>query len=102
MRFLILTLALLFCTQAYGQNAANSTMPEGPRCWLGTASFSPGAKIRAGESVMVCTDKPEWVISGGDVAGCWYADDFYSPGAVVKGGTDDIVCQRSGEWSPRG
>jgi len=69
---------------------------EQPRCWFHSKSYSPGAMIRAGDQVAICTPEFTWEPKSGGSAGCWQDDKFYGAGSIM----DDQQCQNDGTWQP--
>lgn len=70
-------------------------------CLFVGESYSPGATIRAGNQVMVCTSDAVWELSESWAAGCFFGGDFYSVGSVNKGsakGDVRTVCLKDGTW----
>lgn len=93
MRMMLVTAAFLMVSNA--AFAQEQLAPEQPRCWLGSTSYSPGATVRAGEGVMLCTPSFAWETSKAAASGCVFEQRFYSTGAVHEGNE----CQPDGTWA---
>ncbi|WP_425416514.1 hypothetical protein [Oricola indica] len=71
------------------------------RCWMGSASFSPGVTVRAGNSIMVCTPESSWQNTDTWAAGCFSDGKFFSVGAMQSTDTQPPVilqCNQDGTW----
>ncbi len=79
---------------------AQSDMAFTPSCWFGNMSFSPGATVRAGESVMVCVDGTTWEATEKDASGCLFDGKFFSIGSVYafSAQAPQLQCLADGQW----
>ena len=96
-----LALFLLFVSTAPGAAQSVVIPPEQPRCWLGAMSYSPGATIRAGTTVMVCTSDFAWVPTEQEAAGCVHSGNFYGIGAIQNASSQQQIlseCRPDGTW----
>lgn len=93
MRMMLVTATFLMVSHA--AFAQEHVAPEQPRCWLGSTSYSPGATIRAGEGVMLCTPSFVWETSKAGASGCVFEQKFFNTGAVHEGNE----CQPDGTWA---
>lgn len=99
-RWLPVFLLLLVPLPVSAQETTNLPM-EQPRCWLGAMSYSPGATIRAGDEVMVCTTEFVWAPIEQRAAGCLHGGDFYGVGAVQNASSQQQIlseCRPDGTW----
>ena len=96
MRAIVIAVVLL-CIPASAQEAH-----EQDRCWFASESFTPGATIRAGETVMACQTDFTWATTTQNAAGCLLDGDVSSYGAIVEAGPADSnvksQCQLDGTW----
>ncbi|RWD66873.1 MAG: hypothetical protein EOS36_03915 [Mesorhizobium sp.] len=94
MRMMLVTAAFLMVSNA--AFAQEQVAPEQqPRCWLGSTSYSPGATVRAGEGVMLCTPSFVWETSKAAASGCVFEQKFFNTGAIHEGNE----CQPDGTWA---
>ncbi|TPI58646.1 hypothetical protein FJ417_18665 [Mesorhizobium sp. B3-1-7] len=93
MRMMVVIAA--FLTVSNAAFAQEQVAPEQPRCWLGSTSYSPGATVRAGEGVMLCTPAFVWETSKAAASGCVFEQKFFNTGAIHEGNE----CQPDGTWS---
>ncbi|MDX8500720.1 hypothetical protein RFM99_20150 [Mesorhizobium sp. VK4C] len=93
MRMMLVTAAFLMVSNA--AFAQEQVAPEQPRCWLGSTSYSPGATVRAGEGVMLCTPSFVWETSKAAASGCVFEQKFFNTGAIHEGNK----CQPDGTWA---
>jgi hypothetical protein len=95
-------LLLLFAAPAAGQEGSAATVQQ-PRCWLGGMGYSPGATIRAGNAVMVCTPEFGWAPTSAWASGCVLEGRQFSVGAKYNLGSGTqpvlIACTKDGIWS---
>lgn len=89
-------MALFFAAPGVGWAQQQEMAAPQPRCWLGSMSYSPGATVRAGDNVMLCTPAFAWEPATKSAAsGCIFKSEFYNSGAVVSGNE----CQPDGTWT---
>jgi len=81
---------------------AQSAAAPANACWMAGQAFSIGATVRAGASVMVCTEDGAWAAAGQTAAaGCFFDGAFYSSGArreVAGIPAIKTVCVQNGTW----
>jgi hypothetical protein len=97
---ILIALATLLSWPALAQAPAQP--PEQPRCWLGSTGYSPGATMRAGSAVLVCTPAFTWEPTMGPAGGCLHGGDFYSVGAIQNASNQQqrlTQCQPDGTWT---
>lgn len=94
--------AVLMGTLCYAPAGAQIVrVIEQERCWLGSLSFSPGATVRAGSQIMVCSSENAWEPTPEAASGCIFDGDFFGVGAVDNGPRQDaqrMFCRNDGVW----
>ena len=102
MKLMMMVPFLLAAQPVFAQDATQPFVAE-PRCWLGSASFSPGVVIRASNQRMQCTPEAVWINTEAWSAGCFRAGDFFSVGSVenVPNNEMTIECREDGTWIER-
>ncbi|RWD31161.1 DUF1496 domain-containing protein [Mesorhizobium sp.] len=80
--------------------AEDATVQAQPSCWLNGKSFSPGATIRAGDSVMICSQTFAWEKTTSDAAGCLLRGDLFGINvvAIEQDRATKNKCQPDGTW----
>ncbi len=100
MRSVLIIVLTIVSSSAFGEDVQNQA-PDN-RCWFGSASFTQGAPMRAGDQIFVCNSGGAWVESKTQAANCIYGDKFYTVGAAVDVGKQALIeCQPDGTWRVR-
>lgn len=94
MRSIISAVLVMASSAAIAQQAPL----EQQRCWLGGLGYSPGATVRASDSVMMCSPAFVWEATKASAWGCIYKGEFYSAGAITGGDLAWNECQPDGTW----
>ena len=104
MRFSVSVATTALCLILLSGNGAvaQEDATEGPRCWFGSMTFSPGATVRASGVVMTCSTEMVWESSPNSAAsGCIFDGEFFAEGAVIPDSANyepKSVCHSDGTW----
>lgn len=100
MRVILVALMMAGSTGAVAQSGP-TLVEQQPRCWLGGVGHSPGATVRAGNAVMVCTPGFVWAPTTDWAAGCLHEGRLYGVGAIQQdfAQQNPSECRPDGTWS---
>jgi hypothetical protein len=93
--------AFFFAMAASTVHAQDVDVVEQPRCWMASTGYSPGATIRAGETVMECQADFTWAPTTKNAAGCLSEGRLSNTNDVLNGPNAAAVkvrCLLDGTW----
>ncbi|RDE08374.1 hypothetical protein [Pelagibacterium lacus] len=102
MKRLIIAAAFMTLTMPTLAQEIHPPTDTQPRCWLGSASFSPGATVKAGNAVLECSSDYHWIATEQWSAGCYHSGAFFSTGAIQNSSNQQQVltrCEPDGTWA---
>lgn len=101
-RRIALVFSFVLGLSTYGAGTQSSAQGVADTCWIAGLAFSPGAAVRASDTVMVCQEGGVWVgVEQQAAGGCFFAGEFYSTGARREvPGIPGIktICIQNGTW----